>query len=320
MSYKVEIERGEHEVLLGGVMAGWSRQEHDVHLVSTEGHKVFSHKVILSFYSSVLREILNDPMIALSNHTVTIFLPASVSTISSLIKILVKGKLNSNLTKEMRMTEEIKNLARTVGVDLSNCSDEGWMNASGSGVTGKKFPLKKTLMSKKVKEMPKPFKIIPKSLKVRPALQPGVISKSKSKTIEIKEFINEETSETDNNAKPKATRFGNRKSKYLSASGKFACDVCNKEFRRTKNLYKHRRMVHAIKRLQTHPSVEKVIKEEKPEELDVRDIMGVTSEEIKHGNTEVKTENGLNELDTNEMPTDEEIGYDSFVHEENNRN
>ena len=89
------------------------------------------------------------------------------------------------------------------------------------------------------------------------------------------------------------------KSKYLAKSGKFACDVCNKEFAKVKNLYKHRRKVHKIKRLPTP----------QPEE--------------KYPNIVQESENGLNELDINEMPTDEEIGYEntldkleSFVQEE----
>ena len=365
MSYKVEVEREEHELLLGGVIAGWSRQEHDVHLVSNEGHKVFSHKVILSLYSSVLREILNDPMMALSNNTATIFLPASVSTISSLIKILVQGKLNSNETNGL-VSEEIKDVARAVGIDLSNCSDDGgWRTTSyGSGLTVQKLPLKKT------QEVPKPFKIVPKSLKVRPFNK-----KSMSRKFE-KEFINEETSKIESDSEPTATktmRGGNRQSKYLTASGKFACDICNKEFRKAKGLYKHRRMVHAIKRRLAQPPVETIIKEEKVEVPDDREhkyecdicqkfyknsamlrkhkvthlpdsekpysceICGkrfCQSQQKKihkeryHGNNEqsgnkvvenlsssmeMKTENGSDELETSELPTDEEIGMENIV-------
>ena len=92
MSYKVETEKAEHEALLARVMADWSRQEHDVHLVSNEGHKIFSHKVILSFYSNILNEILSDPVISLSPQPVTILIPASISTLATLLDILVKGR------------------------------------------------------------------------------------------------------------------------------------------------------------------------------------------------------------------------------------
>ena len=365
MSYKVEVEREEHELLLGGVIEGWSRQEHDVHLVSNEGHKVFSHKVILSLYSNVLREILYDPMMALSSNTATIFLPASVSTISSLIKILVQGKLNSNETNGI-VSEEIKDVARAVGIDLTNCSeDEGWRTTSyGSGLTVQKLPLKKA------QQVPKPFKIVPKSLKVRP-----VIKKSMNRKFE-KEFINEDTTKTESDTEPKATktkRGGNRTSKYLTASGKFACDICMKEFRKAKGLYKHRRMVHAIRRRLAQPPVETIIKEEKlvPDdhehhkyECDICQKLYKNSamlrkhkvthlpdsekpfsceicgkrfcqsqnkkihKEKHHGNNEkpcnkieenlssnmeMKTENGSDEFETSEMPTDEEIGIENVV-------
>ena len=294
MSYKVELQREEHEELLSGVMEGWSRQEHDVHLVSQEGHKVFSHKVILAFYSSVLREVLADPIIALTNHPVTIFLPASVSTISSLVQILVKGKLDRNQTDEISVTEEIQVVSKAMGIDLNNCLVEGRKHSSsGSRRTVLKLPLKKSSLETEDVPMPKPYKIVPKSLKIKPVHQQFVTKKSKIK----KEPINEEISISA--TKTLTSSKKGFKSKYLAKSGKFACDVCNKEFAKVKNLYKHRRKVHKIKRLPTP----------QPEE--------------KYPNIVQESENGLNELDINEMPTDEEIGYEntldkleSFVQEE----
>ena len=266
MSYKVEIETEEHEKLLGGVMAGWSRQDHDVHLVSEEGHKVFSHRMILSFYSSVLREILTDPMIALSQQPVTIFLPASVSTISSLIQMLVKGKLDKIQANECILTEDIKEIAREVGIELDNCSDGD--KKSGSGPTVLQHPIIKTLSSQEAKKVPKPFKIVPKTLKIREGQHQRAINRTKSKNIDMKKgFLNEETIKTKNEIKPSPNikRFGT--SKYLTASGKFACDVCDKEFKRAKVLYKHRRCVHKIKRSmrQEQLPAETIVKEEKVE-------------------------------------------------------
>ena len=96
MSYKVEVSSKGQESLLLGTFSDWSRQEHDVHLVSTEGHKIFSHKVILSFYSSFLNEILNDPVTKFTPGPVTISIPASISTIASLLKLLVNGRVGAN--------------------------------------------------------------------------------------------------------------------------------------------------------------------------------------------------------------------------------
>ena len=282
MSYKVELQREEHEELLSGVMAGWSRQEHDVHLVSQEGHKVFSHKVILAFYSSVLREVLAEPIHALTNNPVTIFLPASVSTISSLIQILVKGKLDRNQTDDISVTEEIKEVSKAMGIDLKNCLVEGRKpSSSGSRRTAIMLPLKKR--SPQGVPMPKPYKIVPKSLKIKPVHQQLATKKSKIKKEPISEEISISATKTLN--------IGKRgfKSKYLAKSGKFACDVCNKEFAKVKGLYKHRRRVHKIKRLPTP----------QPEE--------------KYPNFVQETENGLSELDINEMPTDEETGYENTL-------
>lgn len=288
MSYKVELQREEHEELLGGVLTGWSRQEHDVHLVSQEGHKVFSHKVILSFYSSVLRKILSEPIHALTNHPVTIFLPASVSTISSLIQILVKGKLERNQTNEINVTEDIKVVAKAMGIDLNNCFlGRRQQSSLGSGRTVKKLPIK--MSSQIAKDVPKPNKIVPKPSKIT--------KKSKIK----KELISEEISVSATKTLTIAKR--GFKSKYLAESGKFACDVCSKEFAKLKVLYKHRRMVHKIKRqLTPKPPVEIIAKDEK------------YSNKSFNGTSFVEeTENGLNDLDLCEIPTDEEIGYENTL-------
>ena len=117
MSYKVEVEREEHELLLGGVIEGWSRQEHDVHLVSNEGHKVFSHKVILSFYSSVLREILNDPVSAYSTGPVTISVPASASCISTMLRMLVHGKVG---TDNINLEDQLRDATKALGISIRN--------------------------------------------------------------------------------------------------------------------------------------------------------------------------------------------------------
>ena len=282
MSYKVEVSSKDQESLLLGTLADWSRQEHDVHLVSTEGHKIFSHKVILAFYSSVLREVLAEPIHALTNNPVTIFLPASVSTISSLIQILVKGKLDRNQTDDISVTEEIKEVSKAMGIDLKNCLVEGRKpSSSGSRRTAIMLPLKKR--SPEGVPMPKPYKIVPKSLKIKPVHQQLATKKSKIKKEPISEEISISATKTLN--------IGKRgfKSKYLAKSGKFACDVCNKEFAKVKGLYKHRRRVHKIKRLPTP----------QPEE--------------KYPNFVQETENGLSELDINEMPTDEEIGYENTL-------
>ena len=263
MSYKVETEKKEHEELLIGVMAGWSRQDYDVHLVSTEGHKIFFHKVILSFYSSFINEILNDPVTKFTPGPVTISIPASISTIASLLKILVNGKAGAN---DRNVNEEIKDAARCLGIHMRNCVvDAKRPSNSVAGLTVIKLPLKKPgeeklpMKSSVNNVIPKPIKIVPKSLaspgprqstvgpKVlkKPSLSnsfnTSVIKKSSGLRVELKEFINEETAKSEQ--KPTSNKL-----KMKSNAGKHICDVCQKGFVEERFLLRHRYRVHGIRK------------------------------------------------------------------------
>ena len=267
MSYKVETERKEHEDLLGAVMADWSRQEYDVHLVSTEGHKIFSHKVILAFYSSFLNEILNDPVTKFTPGPVTISIPASISTIASLLKLLVNGRVGAN---DKTVNEEVKEAARSLGIQLRNCVvDAKRLPSSVAGLTVIKLPLKKPggekppPLKSSVKAIPKPLKIVPKSL-VSPSprqttttaskplkkanlstslnINTSVIKKSSGLRVELKEFINEETNKSE--LKPSTAQLEQKN----STTGKHICDVCQKGFLEDRFLLRHRYRVHGIRR------------------------------------------------------------------------
>ena len=272
MSYKVETEREEHEELLTGVMADWSRQEHDVHLVSIEGHKIFSHKVILSFYSNILREILNEPVMSLSPQPVTISIPASISTIATLLKLLVKGRVGAN---DREVNKDVKEAARAMGIEMRNCFAEAMrFSSSGAGLKVIKLPLKKqeeNVQMKPAKEIPKPLKIVPKSL-IGPGPRPiapksvlqnnfntSLIKKSSGLRVELKEFINEETTKSDTNINPSVAQFIRK-----STLGKHTCDVCQKGFDEERKLKRHRYRAHGIRKFKSSINVSSVsVKQEK---------------------------------------------------------
>jgi len=118
MSYKVEQQGEEHLAVLGGALRIWSNQEPDVHLLSIEGHRIFTQRKILSFYSSLCQKILNDPVIAFTQQIPTIFLPASATCISSLMKILISGETQSVEKESLR---DVLDLADAIGIKLRNC-------------------------------------------------------------------------------------------------------------------------------------------------------------------------------------------------------
>jgi len=118
MSYKVEQQAEEHLAALGGALRNWSNQEPDVHLLSIEGHRIFTQRKILSFYSSLCQKILNDPVIAFTQQIPTIFLPASATCISSLMKILISGE---TLSYDKESLRDVLDLADAIGIKLRNC-------------------------------------------------------------------------------------------------------------------------------------------------------------------------------------------------------
>ena len=134
MTYKVEISPLDHQQTLKATLADWARQEHDVFLVSNEGHKLFSQKVLLSFYSPMIQEALPG----IPNSCPGISVPASSSSLSSLLQLLLYGQI-FNPTKEA--SSAVREAAAALGIDLQNCSLEN-KSESFSGLSIIKLPLK----------------------------------------------------------------------------------------------------------------------------------------------------------------------------------
>ena len=169
MSYKVELTREEHELVLRETLKNWSLQDHDIQLLSTEGYRIISHKKILSFYSRQLKNLLNEPEIAFGSQIPTLSLPASSSCISSLLSLLVTGKA------EKASLQEVRQLATAMGINLKNCLVEKKVGSfKPGGLTVVKLPFEndnikanaKGLLSKKT--LSKPIRVEPVLNKVSP--------------------------------------------------------------------------------------------------------------------------------------------------------
>ena len=134
MLYKVEISPLDHQQTLKATLADWARQEHDVFLVSNEGHKLFSQRVLLSFYSPMIQEALPG----IPNSCPGISVPASSSSLSSLLQLLLHGQI-FNPTKEA--STAVREAAAALGIDLQNCSLET-KSEPFSGLSIIKLPMK----------------------------------------------------------------------------------------------------------------------------------------------------------------------------------
>ena len=166
MSYKVEVTAEEHEAVLRGALTDWTKMDPDVHLVSTEGHKIFSHKILLSFYSSHLQQLLNVPVVMFSSQPVTISVPASAATVAILLKMLVTGKSG---TSQREILGEVREAARALGINMRNCFVDGKKSSSsGSGLTVIKLPVNSDTKINAVPARmpgPKPYQTLPNLIK-----------------------------------------------------------------------------------------------------------------------------------------------------------
>ena len=117
MAYRIERSDADYEFLMQKTLMDWNYQDHDIYFLSSEGHKIFTNKALLAFYSSSLKEILNDPVVAFRNRVPSISVPATFASVTTLLKILVEGKALAINKESMKKVTE---LAIVLGIKLQN--------------------------------------------------------------------------------------------------------------------------------------------------------------------------------------------------------
>eukprot|EP00092_Neocalanus_flemingeri_P028469 GFUD01030914.1.p1 GENE.GFUD01030914.1~~GFUD01030914.1.p1 ORF type:complete len:271 (+),score=68.59 GFUD01030914.1:49-861(+) len=116
MAYHLASSQGEHLHLLRSVVETARQQEQDVFLVSREGHRVFTHRFLLSLYSSRWKELTAD----LPPQTVIgVNIPVSFGSLLNLVKILTHGEVESENHDDLL---EVKIAASLVGIEMINFS------------------------------------------------------------------------------------------------------------------------------------------------------------------------------------------------------
>ena len=229
MSYKVEITKDAFEESLRGTLADWSKQDPDVHLVSSEGYRVFSHRVLLSLYSSHLQRILNDPVLLFSPQPASISVPASASSISTLLKMLTSGKV------ETHNKEDIKETADALGINIKNYIVEN-KRSSTSGLTVIKMPVKKTDNKVKSSKALNNVKLSEdKAMAASPKAKlkkwnTSVVQKTTGLKIELKEFVDDEAT-----SEPASSKVVKNENKKKETEGKAAIIVRKESFEAVKS-------------------------------------------------------------------------------------
>jgi len=88
MAYKLEHVAGDHLSVLVETMRKWSNSQPDMYIISEEGHKIYTHKLLVSFYSATLASILDSRC---SNDMPGVSILASSNSIVNLMKVLATG-------------------------------------------------------------------------------------------------------------------------------------------------------------------------------------------------------------------------------------
>ena len=124
MAYKLEHFAADHLEVLKGTLLDWSKGENDVYIVSNEGHKIFTQKILLYFYSCNLGPILDS--LPISSLPSGISVSASSTSISNLLKLLTIGEVTSEKREALA---EVKEAGRELGINLGNCQLDGKKNS-----------------------------------------------------------------------------------------------------------------------------------------------------------------------------------------------
>jgi len=232
MAYKLEHFAADHQEVLQGALLDWSKDDHDIYLVSEEGHKIFTQQILLYFYSHTLGPVLDS--LPQSTSTPAISVSASSSSISNLLKLLTTGQAASN-NKDTLV--DVKEAAKALGISLGNCLLEA--KRSQGQVKIIKLPVK----TEQAKVFP--LKSPPTNLSIFKNRDPGIAGISKWNTVIVAqnkisriptddpENINAETSSVDE-------EDGN------TDELKLTCEVCSKVFSGKRNLRRHKYRKHQI--------------------------------------------------------------------------
>ena len=110
MSYKVDPY--EHQRLVNGIFDQWTLSSPNMFFISSDGHKILTHKIIISFLSPMMKDILES-----MHMEVGITVDAPSSQILIMLKVLTKGIAGAGNKEDL---EQISLLVQSMGIDFKN--------------------------------------------------------------------------------------------------------------------------------------------------------------------------------------------------------
>jgi len=223
MSYKLQFaEASAFSEILSNTLQMWCSQAPDVYLISSEGLKIYSQKILLCFYSPLLREALSD----ITSHDMpAITVPDQAENITTLLKVLETGSVVSS-NKDAFLG--VGDVARLLGIAFNSNGLENYSDEI---------------------ETIDPFVDIHQDIDVNQFMESSQEYSFENEDDSI-DFIKEEVGAEF--GKYNCDQCGKQFTKYERLSQHlvvhmgilFPCEVCGKEFKRESGLNNHTKKVH----------------------------------------------------------------------------
>jgi len=250
MAYKLEHSNDEQRSLLSSTVQKWSNCQPDMYIISIEGHKIYTQRILLGLYSDFIDGLLSTPGLG---DLPGISVPASSGCLVNLLKILATGVAIAN--NKAHLLEAAK-AAEAIGIKLANCQ---------IGVKKKKPEVTKPAAAKNEKVN----QLSPKDKKRKTEAATNVSKKAKIEKSAVKLEVEEQEdghskndekvedhSESREKVSPKhpcsrcekdfSSKQGLKRHFLIHTENPtpFACDHCEKKFDRKYRLEKHTRTAH----------------------------------------------------------------------------
>eukprot|EP00092_Neocalanus_flemingeri_P010726 GFUD01011554.1.p1 GENE.GFUD01011554.1~~GFUD01011554.1.p1 ORF type:complete len:326 (+),score=87.01 GFUD01011554.1:56-1033(+) len=111
--YRIENTMEEHASMVKYAVVAWGEKQPDMYLVSSEGVKVYTQRILLSFYSKTLCEVLEN----IGDDLAGVSVPASSSSLTMVLKVLVSGSVIASSKADLL---EVGQAAEILGIVLKD--------------------------------------------------------------------------------------------------------------------------------------------------------------------------------------------------------
>jgi len=258
MAYKLEHSNDEQRSLLSSTVEKWSNCQPDMYIISKEGHKIYTQRILLGLYSDFIDELLSTPGLG---DLPGISVPASSGCLVNLLKILATGVAIANNKASLL---EASKAAKAIGIKLANCQIGVKKSKVAKPVAAKNEVQVNQTSSKDKKRKAETDEHLSKKPKIDKSVPINDVAKQEVE--EQEDFMEgyaaddldkvEGKSESQEKASPKHTcsqcdkdfssnRALNRHFLIHTDNPKpLACDQCEKKFDRKYRLDKHMKTAH----------------------------------------------------------------------------